>query len=115
MPLMKMEISVKVSAEKKEKLMLSLSGILSGITGKPEAYTMVTLSETTISMGKKTTPAAYADVRGIGGFSQKVNAAISKEVAELLKTELNIAPENIYITFTNVAATDWGWNGGTFG
>lgn len=110
-----METSVKVPAEKKDKLILSLSRILAQVTGKPEAYTMVTLSEATISMGSKITPAAFLDVRGIGGLTPKVNISISKEVAALLNAELNIAPENIYITFTDVAATNWGWKGGTFG
>ncbi|OGV69266.1 MAG: hypothetical protein A2283_21765 [Lentisphaerae bacterium RIFOXYA12_FULL_48_11] len=115
MPLMKMETSAKVPAEKKEKLILSLSRILADVTGKPEAYTMVTLAETTASMGGKLSSAAFADVRGIGGLNQKVNEGISKQVADLLKAELNIAPENIYLTFTEVATTNWGWKGGTFG
>jgi phenylpyruvate tautomerase len=115
MPLMKMETSVKVPGEKKEKLILSLSRIVAEVTGKPEAYTMVTFAETTASMGGKIVPVAYADVRGIGGLNQKVNAGISKQVADLLKAELNIAAENVYITFTEVAATNWGWKGGTFG
>lgn len=115
MPLMKIETSVPVAADKKEKLIIALSSILSMQTGKPEAYTMVTLAETTASMGGKIKPVAYADVRGIGGLTPKVNAAVSKEVAALLKKELNIEPENVYITFTEVAATNWGWKGGTFG
>ena len=115
MPLLKLETSVKVPAEKKDKLILSLSGILAQVTGKPESYVMITLSEAAVSMAGKIIPAAFADVRGIGGLTQKVNAGISKELAALLKAELNIAPENIYITFTDVAATNWGWKGGTFG
>lgn len=115
MPLMKIETSVKIPSDKKEKLILSLSHILSEVTGKPEAYVMITFAEATASMGGKITPVAYADVRGIGGLTPKVNAGISKEVAALLKNELNLAPENVYITFTEVAATNWGWKGGTFG
>ena len=115
MPLMKIETSVAMTADKKEKLILSLSRILSQVTGKPEAYTMVTFAETTGSMGGKIAPIAYADVRGIGGLTPNVNIAVSKEVAVLLNEELNIAPDKVYITFTDVAATNWGWKGGTFG
>jgi phenylpyruvate tautomerase PptA (4-oxalocrotonate tautomerase family) len=66
-------------------------------------------------MGGKIKPVAYADVRGIGGLTPKVNATVSKEIAAFLKKELNLDSENIYITFTEVAATNWGWKGGTFG
>lgn len=115
MPLLKLETSVPVAAEKKEKLILALSRILSEVTGKPEAYTMVTFGETTASFAGKIKSIAFADVRGIGGLAPAVNAGISREVASLLKKELNIDPENIYITFTEVPATNWGWKGGTFG
>lgn len=116
MPLLKLETSVPIVPDTKEKLVLSLSRILSEVTGKPEAYTLVTLGATvTASMGGRIAPVAYADVRGIGGLTPKVNAGVSKEVAALLKKELNIDPENIYITFTEVAATNWGWKGATFG
>ena len=115
MPLLRLETSIPVAADRKEKMIISLSDILSSVTGKPEAYTMVTFADTTASMGGKIKPAAFADVRGIGGLTPKVNAGISKEVAALLKKELNIDPENVYLTFTEVAATNWGWKGGTFG
>jgi len=115
MPLLKLETTVPVAAEKKEKLLQTLSRILSDVTGKPESYTMITLGETIATFGGRIKPIAFADVRAIGGLTQKVNVEISRQVANLLKKELNIDPENIYITFIEVPATNWGWKGGTFG
>ena len=115
MPLLKLEASVPIDKVKQERLIPALSRILSDVTGKPEAYSMVTLTETAGGMGGAIKPIAFADVRGIGGFTPKVNAEISKRIAELLKKELNINSENVYLTFTEVAATNWGWKGGTFG
>lgn len=115
MPLVKLEVSVSVPEATKNKLLVALSGIIVKATGKPPAYTMATLEEGKIIMGGKSEPAAFADVRGIGGFTPTVNKQISKDVCDLLKKELGLKPENVYLTFTDVPASNWGWNGGTFG
>ena len=115
MPLVKLEVSTSVPEAAKNKVLGAVSAIVIKATGKPPAYMMVTLEEGRIVMGGRNEPAAFADVRGIGGFTPAVNKQISKEVCELLKKELGIKPENVYLTFTEVAASNWGWNGGTFG
>jgi phenylpyruvate tautomerase len=116
MPLLKLETSRPVAEDKKEKLILTLSRLLSDITGKPESYAMITLNTLSAgSIGGKATHIAFADVRGIGGFNPKVNNALTKAVCDLMKKELNIDEGNTYITFTDVPATNWGWKGSTFG
>jgi len=115
MPLIKLLVSTSVPEATKNKVLTAMSAIIVKATGKPPAYTMATIEEGRIVMGGKNDPAAYADVRGIGGFTPAVNKQISKEVCELLKKELGIKAENTYLTFTEVAASNWGWNGGTFG
>jgi phenylpyruvate tautomerase PptA (4-oxalocrotonate tautomerase family) len=115
MPLLKLQTSVIVTADKKDRLLLALSKTLAGTTGKPESYVMVTLEQGSFCMAGKVVPAAFADVRGIGGLNGNVNAQISKEVCDLLKKELGIEPGNIYLNFTDVPAQNWGFNGRTFG
>jgi phenylpyruvate tautomerase len=115
MPLIKLVVSTSVPETTKTKILTGISSIVVKATGKPPAYMMATLEEGKIVMGGKNDPAAFADVRGIGGFTPAVNKQISKDVCELLKKELGIKPENVYLTFTDVAASAWGWNGGTFG
>lgn len=115
MPLMKLLVCTPVPAEKKEKLLLASSKIIARLTGKPEGYVMVTIEHGVGSMAGKTAPAVFADVRAIGGLSGKVNAQISEEICDLLRQELDIKPENVYLNFTEVAAQNWGWKGGTFG
>lgn len=115
MPLLKLETSVSVQENRRDYLLKSLSSLLAETTGKPEAYVMVTLGEIKASMGGRTVPAALADIRGIGGLSKPVNAKLSADICALLKKELNINPENVYLTFTEVPAQNWGWKGSTFG
>lgn len=115
MPLMKLYTSVPVPEAKKADLLSALSKIVVKATGKPEAYMMVTLSQETFAMAGKVQPAAYADVRGIGGFNAKVNGQITKDLCDLLNREFGVDPKNIYATFTDVTAQNWGCNGTTFG
>ncbi len=115
MPLLKLSTSVPVDEAKKPELLASLSSIVAKATGKPESYMMVTLSHETFLMAGKIQPAAYADIRGIGGFNARVNNQITKELCDLLKSRLGIDPGKVYATFTDVSAQNWGCNGTTFG
>jgi phenylpyruvate tautomerase PptA (4-oxalocrotonate tautomerase family) len=115
MPLIKLTVSTSVPEATKNRVLTAMSGMVVKATGKPPAYVMATMEDGRIVMGGKNDPAAFADVRGIGGLTPAVNKQISKDVCELLKKELGIKPENVYLAFTDVAASNWGWNGGTFG
>ncbi len=115
MPLLKMHTSVPVPEEKKEPLVKALSQITAETIGKPESYVMVVLSHGTMSMGGEIGPAAFADVRSIGGLSGSVNKQISQKVCALLADTLGIPGNRVYLSFNSSAASDWGWDGSTFG
>jgi len=116
MPLLKLHTSAPVPEGKKNSMMAEASRILSEAAGKPEKYTMVVLESVDVMMaGKPAATAAYVDIRGIGGFNPAVNKKISGELCAMLKAQLGVDPAAVYITFTDVPASNWGWNGGTFG
>lgn len=116
MPLIKLQTTVSVPDERREAITAAASRLLAEATGKPEQYVMVVLESALAgAMAGKPAACAFADVRGIGGFNREVNTAVTRDVCALLKKELGIAPEAVYITFTDVAAVNWGWNGRTFG
>jgi phenylpyruvate tautomerase PptA (4-oxalocrotonate tautomerase family) len=115
MPLLKMHTGVPVPEDKKEGLVKALSKITAETIGKPESYVMVVLSDGTMSMGGELGPAAFADVRSIGGLSGSVNKQISEKVCSLLKDTLAIPGNRVYISFNDSAAADWGWDSRTFG
>jgi phenylpyruvate tautomerase PptA (4-oxalocrotonate tautomerase family) len=115
MPLVKIEISVKLTDEKKKNLALSLSGIVAQATGKPEQYVMATVADVEICMAGEIGPAAFVDVRSIGSINGQVNRKVSKEIKSLLEKEIGIEGGRVYLNFTDVPAGNWGWNGSTFG
>jgi len=114
MPLMKIETSVPVAAEKRNPIMSQASRILADVTSKPERYVMVVLEESDFLMAGDTGPAAFVEIRGIGGLTKTVNARLAQELCSLLERELNIPRARVYLNFLDVAATNWGWNGSTF-
>ena len=115
MPLIKIDVSNTVSDEQCHRLLPALSAMLAEITGKPEKYVMATVSKIAPMMAGKPGPAAFADIRGIGGFTPAVNKKVSQTLCALLKENLQIPPDRVYMTFTDIPAANWGFNGGTFG
>jgi phenylpyruvate tautomerase PptA (4-oxalocrotonate tautomerase family) len=115
MPLLKLETTVALADDKKPALLASLSKIVAGTIGKPEQYVMVVVSPAAILMSGKPGPAAFMDIRSIGGLGGSVNQQLAQKIGGLLKESLGVPPDRIYLNFTDVSATNWGWNGDTFG
>ena len=115
MPLLKLETTVALSDDKRKTLLAALSKAVAGTIGKPEQYVMVTVSHSAILMSGKAGDASWVDIRSIGGLSSEVNHKLSQQICKLLNESLAIAPDRIYLNFTNVDASNWGWNGSTFG
>ena len=90
MPLIKLQVATSVPPDKKEALLAAACKIVAEATGKPPDYVMAVLEDDAIaSLGGVMCPAAFADVRGIGGIDGSTNAAISKEICALLQEELS--------------------------
>ena len=115
MPLLKLDTSVALSDDQRKSLLPALSKIVAETIGKPETYMMVAINTSGIFMAGQPDDAAFVDIRSIGGLSTGVNQELSKKVSTLLNQTLAIAPNRIYLNFSDVDASNWGWNGSTFG
>ena len=115
MPLIKLQTSVPLSDDIHKELLAAMSKIIAESIGKPEQYVMAAIETGPIMMSGQQTSAAFADVRSIGGLNGVVNNRICRELCSLLNESLGISPNKVYISFTDVSAGNWGWNGKTFG
>jgi len=115
MPLLKFETTVVLSEDKQQALLASLSKTVAEAIGKPEQYVMVASSQAAMQMSGSSGDAAFVDVRSIGGLTGVVNRKLSQKVCQLLHDSLGIPQDRIYLNFTDVQASHWGWNGNTFG
>ena len=115
MPLLKLETTVALSDEEKKTVLAALSKAIAETIGKPEQYVMVTASQSAMLMSGKAGEAAFVDIRSIGGLNGDTNRKLSQQICKLLKDSLGIAPDRVYLNFSDVEAGNWGWNGSTFG
>ena len=114
MPLIKMQTSVPIDPAKQDNIMKSLSDIVAQNTGKPAAYVMVAIEQTPIMLGEQSGNAVLFDIRSIGALNQSVNGAMTESLCKFCSDELNIPADRVYASFTDVARSNWGWNGNTF-
>ncbi len=108
-------ICVKCRSEVPQSVLKELSSIVAEAVGKPEQYVMAVGSRADVLMAGSAEPAAFVEVRSIGGLLPKVNRELSEKICMSLETKLHIPSGRIYITFQSFTADSWGWNGSTFG
>jgi phenylpyruvate tautomerase PptA (4-oxalocrotonate tautomerase family) len=119
MPLVRIDTNKAFDAKEGQDLCEKVSHLVAEVMGKPEKFVQVVLHAGTgdhvvVLHGGTPGPGAFVDVRGIGGFSPKVNGALSKRICGLL-TGAGIDATRVYLNFTDVAASSWGHDGATFG
>lgn len=115
MPMVGLQTSAKLSEEQKQGLLKGLSSYTAQTLGKPERYVMVVGQPASILMAGTDQPAAFVEVRSIGGLSGDVTRTLSAGICRILKEEAGIEGDCVYINFMDIAADAWGWNGSTFG
>ncbi len=116
MPVTKVQTSVPCSPEVKESLVKELSAMTAASIGKPETYvSAVVEDDAVISFGGEVGPAAFVEVRSIGGLNHSVNNELAQKISACLNDRLGIDTGRIYVNFFDVPAGDWAWKGRTFG
>ena len=114
MPLIRLTTSATAPAETLQAVLASLSKIAADTIGKPEQYVMAAGASGPMLMSGKSGPAALVEVRSIGGLRPSVNQQLSRKVCALLEQSLGIPSERVFLNFTDVPPTSWGWRGETF-
>lgn len=115
MPLLKLQLSENISEERRYELVESLSKIVAEGIGKPEQYVMVCIDFACMLMSGKRGSAAYVEIRSIGGLTVEVNRTLSSSICALLQQSLSIPPDRVYLNYMDIKASNWGFNGRTFG
>lgn len=112
MPLIIIKTSLSVPEDRKEELFKSAIKVLVEAANKKESNIMALFEKVDAYMGGKVGPAAFVEVRGIVGLTHEVNHNISERLCDLLERMLNIPGERVFINFTTVPESAWGWNRG---
>ncbi len=116
MPLVRLETTEKLQPDRKASLCARLSRICAEAIGKDEQWVMAVVADAAAMLfAGKPGPAAFVDLRSIGGLTPRVNQALSERVCALLEQELHVPPARVYLNMEDVRADHWGHDGGTFG
>ncbi|HEY3354810.1 MAG TPA: phenylpyruvate tautomerase MIF-related protein [Polyangia bacterium] len=115
MPLIKLETTAALDDLEQRTLCGKLSRLAAEVIGKPEQYVQaIVQGGLTMLHGGAAGPAAFVDVRSIGGLSPAVNRTLTERICGLL-ANLGIPSERVYLNFTDVSPSAWGHDGATFG
>lgn len=82
------------------------------LMGKTEDWLMLEFNDNAkmYFKGNGSNPIAFLDVRVLGGVNN--SNEMTKELTNIISSELGIAPNNIYISYQGYS--DWGYNGSNF-
>ena len=113
MPFIQVNTSSKSVLEDDALLQNDISKMVAELTGKPENYVMTMIQrDIKMTFAGSDEPCCFIKVKSIGSLSP---SSTCKSLCELITSKTNINTSRIYIEFTDVKASNWGFNGTTFG
>tara|TARA_B100000242_G_scaffold195008_1_gene140720 strand:- start:601 stop:933 length:333 start_codon:yes stop_codon:yes gene_type:complete len=107
-------INVSTSAEvdDKKKLLEEISILVSSLTNKSKKFVMAKLNDNCDMYFNDQSVCCFLEIRSIGSLNP---SEMSKPISDFVHEKMGIPSDNIYISFEDVSATKWAWNGRTFG
>ena len=114
MPYLKITTNQAVDAERKQNLLKTASKTIAAELGKPEQYMMVSVdAPAAMLFGGSDAPCAFLELRSLG-LPESKTGKLSQMLCGLMKSQIGIPPDRVYINFADVKPSLWGWNGETF-
>ena len=110
MPFINISTSIKV--EDKKKLLEEVSILISSLTNKSKRFVMAKLEDNSVMYFDDQSPCCFLEIRSIGSLNP---AELAKPLSDFVNEKMRIPADKIYISFKDVPASMWAWNGKTFG
>jgi len=113
MPFIQVNTSSKSIVENDYLLQKDISKMIADLTGKPENYVMTMIQrDLKMTFAGSDEPCCFIKVKSIGSLSP---SSMSKSLCDLIASKTNINTDRIYIEFSDIKASNWGFNSSTFG
>ena len=110
MPYINVSTSAKVND--KDKLLEEISILVSSLTNKSKRFVMAKLDDNSEMYFEDESPCCFIEIKSIGSLNPSEMAG---PISEFVYEKMGIPIDKIYISFTDVSASMWAWNGRTFG
>ena len=107
-------ISVSTSAKviDKKKLLKEISILVSSLTNKSEKFVMAKLEDDSEMYFEDENPCCFLEIKSIGSLTP---SEMANPISNFVHEKIGIPRDKIYISFEDVPASSWAWNGRTFG
>ena len=105
-------VSTSVEVEDKKKLLEEISILISSLTNKSKRFVMAKLDDNSVMYFDDKKPCCFLEIRSIGSLN---TSEMVKPISNFVHEKIGIPVDNIYISFEDVPASMWAWNGRTFG
>ena len=109
MPYINITTSAKV--DDKKKLLEEISILVSSLTKKSKRFVMAKLDDSNEMYFEDESPCCFLEVKSIGSLNP---SEMAKPIADFIYERMGIPIDKIYISFEDVPASMWAWNGRTF-
>ena len=110
MPYINVSTSAKVND--KVKLLEEISILISSLTNKSKSFVMAKIDDNCRMYFDNKTPSCFLEIKSIGSLDP---SEMAKPISDFVYEKMGIPRERIYISFEDVPASLWAWNGRTFG
>ena len=105
-------ISTSAKIEDKKKLLEEISVLISSLTNKSKRFVMAKLDDNSMIYFDDQSPCCFLEIKSIGSLKP---SEMAKPISDFIYAKMGIQLDKIYISFDDVPATLWAWNGRTFG
>jgi len=110
MPFINVSTSAKVND--KEKLLEEISILISSLTNKSKRFVMAKIEDNCQMYFYDERPSCFLEIKSIGSLNP---SEMAKPISDFIHEKMSVPMERIYISFEDVPASLWAWNGRTFG
>ena len=105
-------ISTSTKIENKKKLLEEISILVSSLTNKSKRFVMTKLDDNLEMYFDDENPCCFLEIKSIGSLNP---SEMAKPISDFVNERMGIPKDKIYISFEDVPASMWAWNGRSFG
>ena len=105
-------ISTSAKIEDKKKILDEISILVSSLTNKSKRFVMAKLEGDSEMYFEDESPCCFIEIKSIGSLNP---SQMSGQISNFVYEKMGIPIDKIYISFEDVPASMWAWNGRTFG
>ena len=110
MPYINITTSEKV--DNKKLLLKEITILISSLTNKSKKFVMAKIVDNTEMYFENESPCCFLEIKSIGALNA---SEMAKPISNFVCEKIGVPIDKIYISFEDVPASMWAWNGSTFG